>query len=107
MTKQINKKLEKIEKRLKELEKTDEIAREVIGKILKHLKKTEDNTFRLDIIQVVLSKLLIKNKLTTRKKLNKLCNDEVKKIQEEQKKKLKTEEKLQQETKEDNLKKDE
>lgn len=99
MTKQINKKLEKIEKRLKELEKSDEIAREIIGKILKHLRKAEDNIFRLDIIQVVLSELLIKKKLTIRKKLDKLCNDKVKKIQEEQKKKLEEQEKKSQQDK--------
>jgi len=106
MTKQINKKLEKIEKRLKELEKNDGITREIIGKVLKHLRKAEDNIFRLDIIQVALSKLLIKSKLTTRKKFDKLCNDEVKKIQEEQKKKLEEQEKkLQQKQKENNSKK--
>ena len=87
MTKGLTKRIQALEKKVKSLEENKVIIRQ----IMQHLVTVEGKLLRLDIIQFALSKILVKHKLTTNKKIDKICNDKRKKVVKEREELMKKE----------------
>ena len=88
MTKGLTKRIIALEKQVKLLIESDKKNIIMIGRILKHSRQVEEKFLHFDVVNVVLSDILIKNKLTTRKKILKLCNNEAKKLQKQREKQI-------------------
>ena len=84
--KSITQKLDKIKKDIKDIDRKKLISEIKIQNIIDFVQGTRKDVFRLEVSFLTMLKIIVKNKLTTTTKFEKMVNKEVEKIIKRQEK---------------------